>query len=541
MEREQMNAHREDPEKARGAGSLTAPDLGATDSAKEMLDNDEGAPLDDAVRAYLGEIGRVPLMTEEQERATGEDLRQGNLEMTRALRSLRARIRWMLLSRDRSLVEEAAAAWAPLLDHPPAELVTLFAVLLERRARDDASLAMLIQPLDQTLQERDNWRGGLESLLRAVATGDERVEHDIVALATFAGGDATSTAAALAALRSHLTLEEREMGTGDEGETEIVALPQIDGGLYQEHPAAHAATRLLGLGYSEADRLFADPAAADDGAAARYLAALLGMPEAAAREALAGWAVDRLLVERAQRARTHFIEANLRLVVSVAKRYLGRGMALLDLVQEGNLGLLRATELFDPSRGYRFSTYATWWIRQAILRGIASQARAVRLPEHIQQRLRLIGRARRELTAELGREPTRAELAAQLGVSEDRLEADLVATQDVTSLDTPVGDDDDAMTLSDSVADESEPDVEETVAGTMLHLDLERALTQLNPREQEVVRLRYGLVPDGRARTFEEIGARLGVGRERVRQIEGRALRKLRYPARSRELRSYAM
>jgi RNA polymerase sigma factor (sigma-70 family) len=382
----------------------------------------------------------------------------------------------------------------------------------------------------------------MESLLRAVATGDGRVEDALASLVAFAGGDA-ALPAALAALRDHLTLDERELGTGDEGETEIVALPQLDDRPYQEHPAAHAATRLLGLGYGEADRLFAAASTGTDDPLmlAHQLAGLLDVPEATALETLSGWAVDRAMVERAQRARTRFIESNLRLVVSVAKRYLGRGIALLDLVQEGNLGLLRATELFDPSRGYRFSTYATWWIRQAVLRGIASQARAVRLPEHIQQRLRLISRARRELTAELGREPIRAELAHRLGMSEDRLEADLLATQDVASLDTPVGDDDDALTLSDSVADETEPDVEETVAGSMLHLDLERALAKLGAREQEVVRLRYGLVPDGRARTFEEIGARLGVGRERVRQIEGRALRKLRYPDRSRELRAYAM
>jgi RNA polymerase primary sigma factor len=266
---------------------------------------------------------------------------------------------------------------------------------------------------------------------------------------------------------------------------------------------------------------------------------MVGVPEAAAVEALQGWRVDRSMVERSQRARAHFIEANLRLVVSVVKRYSGRGMALLDLVQEGNLGLLRATELFDPSLGYRFSTYATWWIRQAILRAIATQGRAVRLPEHVHQRLRLISRARRLLSGELGREPTRAELAAHLNVTEERLDADLLASQDVTSLETPLSDEDDGMTLGDAVADENAMDVEEEVSGSMLRTDLHEALATLNEREREIVRLHYGLVPDGRARTFEEIGARLGVGRERVRQIEARALRKLRYPGRSRALRDY--
>src|SRR5438552_6054715 len=217
------------------------------------------------------------------------------------------------------------------------------------------------------------------------------------------------------------------------------------------------------------------------------MAALPGTTESTARMVLQVWSVDTALVLRAQRARTRLTEANLRLVVSVAKKYAGRGLPLLDLVQEGNFGLMRATELFDPSLGYRFSTYAIWWIRQSVLRGISTQGRAVRLPVHVQQRLTSVARVRRELTDELGREPTQHELAVRIGVSQERLGADMLAGQDVTSLETPVGDSDDASTLSEFVEDEATPDVGETVAQSMLRGDLERVLSSLTDREQQVV------------------------------------------------------
>ncbi|GAC1402458.1 MAG: hypothetical protein NVSMB65_19560 [Chloroflexota bacterium] len=524
-----MNGHDDStgPEQLRGSLSLN--------------EDANAAPLDDSLQAYLLEIGRVSLLTEEQERQLGAELRQGNVELARALRSLHARVRALVLRRDAGPMDEAAEVWAPLLGQPTTEVATAFRALLERRGRDDPELTLLVQPLDAALQERDNWRGGLESLLRALAIDDERVRDAVLGLAQLAGVAEVTAEAALAALRRHLSLEEREMGVGEEGETEIVALPQLDGQPYLEHPAAHVATKLLALGRTEAEGLFAQaPSYGDDiDLLARDLVARAGVSEEEAQAALEGWSVDRGAVERSRMARARFIESNLRLVVSVVKRFSGRGMALLDLVQEGNLGLLRATELFDPSLGFRFSTYATWWIRQAILRAIATQGRAVRLPEHVHQRLRLIGRARRALAGELGREPTRTELATHLNVPEDRLEADLLASQDVTSLETPLSDEDGGMTLGDAVADEASMDVEEEVTGSLLRLDLQEALATLNEREREIVRLHYGLVPDGRARTFEEIGARMGVGRERVRQIEARALRKLRYPNRSRALRDY--
>jgi len=500
---------------------------------------ESSVPVDDAVRTYLREIGRVPLLTEEQEHALGDSLHAGNKETTRALRSLHARIRSLLLRREPTLVDDTAAAWAPLLGLDPTALGACFRTLLDRRGRDDADLATMGMPIDHALRERDNWRGGMESLIRAVLLHDDaRVIKGLAAL-TSLGKLTVSVDDAIAALRDRVSFAERELGAGEEGETELVYLPQIDGQPYQEHPAAQQATRLLGLGHSEADHVFerVQSGQSDLGAA---VAAALGIPEDEATETMEGWKVDQTLVQRAQRARARLTESNLRLVVSVAKKYAGRGLPLLDLVQEGNFGLMRATELFDPSLGYRFSTYAIWWIRQSVLRGISTQARAVRLPVHVQQRLSLVARTRRELTTEFGREPTKVELARRIGISAERLSADMLAGQDVTSLETPVGDDEDSSTLSEFVEDESAIDIGESVANSMLRGDLERALSSLTEREQEVVRLRYGLVPDGRARSLDEIGARFSISRERARQIESRAMQKLRRPAQSRQLRAYA-
>jgi len=499
------------------------------------------APVDDAVRTYLREIGRVPLLNEEQERALGSDLHRGNMEITRALRSLHARIRWLLLQRQPELIDGTTAAWAPLLGLQPAALADLFRVLLERRSRDDGDVLAVSGMIDTTLRARDNWRGGFESLIRAVVAADDGVIAALGTLAAIGGLDADAERV-LQEFRRHVTFQVRELGTGEEGETESVALPLVDGQPYQEHVAAHWAARLLGLGRGEADGLFETIQSQESSLAtlATRLAALIHVDEDAARDALQGWSVAGALVHQARRARARLTEANLRLVVSVAKKYMGRGMPLLDLVQEGNFGLMRATELFDPSLGYRFSTYAIWWIRQSVLRGISTQSRAVRLPVHVQQRLNLVARARRELTTEMGREPTQYELARRVGVSEERLSADLLAGQDVTSLETPVGDDEDSSTLSEFVEDESTPDIGASVAQSMLRGDLERALSSLTGREQEVIRLRYGMVPDGRARSLDEIGARFSISRERARQIEARAMQKLRRPAQSRQLRAYA-
>jgi RNA polymerase primary sigma factor len=462
----------------------------------EPAATDEAAlEIEDGIRLYLREIARVPLLTAEEEVVLAKSIELGRQITTQPAKAVLSLREWALHETE-ARTRTAKPQYALPYGNEAQRLVA-------DALRDDAAIDLLVPTPSLAMTKAAKAAEG-EAVELIVRAQELRVAYDaaldapafleLLDFVHYAMGRRQSPVAEVVVMKELL------VWTRD-----AVALPAIERWL----AAGHDAELLAAMGYR---------------------------PEAPEGETPSG-----LLVEQGKRSRDHLTSANLRLVVSVAKKYVNRGMGLLDLVQEGNAGLIRAVDKFEYERGFKFSTYATWWIRQAVQRGLADQARTIRIPVHMVETMARVTRVTRDLTASLGREPTNEEIAAAMvdepgtPMTAQRVEEIKAFGRQTVSLETPIGDED-GSELGHLIEDEDAIAPDEAVADSMVREQIHKVLESLDGREQRVLKLRFGL-EDGHPRTLEEIGREIGLTRERIRQIEAGALRKLRHPSRSRKLR----